>query len=177
MFKNDYSQDLKWIKNKTEKMDNFEEASIEEVNLLGQPDPSEVIQPDLAAEGSSVASLQLSDNVTVPNIQYAESEPPLPEKDLETDTKAKPEIHSLPDAKSDCPPVFVPDANQSEMDSVSLSDGEDNVDTNTDEKSNKNVITNGESNTNAENENSDYLLERIRELKEERDRVCFMCFR
>ena len=158
-------------------MDNFEEASIEEVNLLGQP--NDVIHPDLAIPGSSetglenIASLQLSESVTVLDVQHADPELPLPEKDLETDAKAKSESSAnLSDLKSDCQTVFVPDKSLSGMDSVSLSDGEETVDKNADEKCNKNVITNVEVDKNAEKENSDYLLERIRELKDERDRVC-----
>ena len=174
-------------------MNNFEEASLEEVNQLGELASSTSIeassgpsllppdvQPDLVT-GSD--NLQPSDSQTAP---HSESLPYTSSPTIVTVTHSnslpdnvpvapvvEPEILQTADEMKD-PLKTEPDRNTptkvSEMDSVSLSDTED-VGEESEVEVRHVIVNETQVKEEVEKDNSAYLLERIRELKDERDQV------
>jgi hypothetical protein len=172
-------------------MNNFEEASLEEVNQLGEmastssslepsPDPSLLppdAQPDLVIHPDNVKS---NVGITASNSEYSgfptlvtatdnkvsqEDVPVAPVLEQDVILIADNDIINKPldIIKTDSKPTTT---HISEMDSVSLSDNEDGTVVTT------HVIVNEtQAKEEVEKDNSTYLLERIRELKDERDQV------
>jgi hypothetical protein len=159
-------------------MENFEEASLEEVNQLLDNHPAaagedvplqlNVVQLETDVEGAEmtaprselpeIASLNLTE------CDKDESQQPPDRSNInmvdERDAKVVADVKDL--TLNDTTSEKV-----SRMETVSLSDVDD------DGKDVK-VIVNDEDDRSVEAHNSDYLLERIRELKEEKDQVAVL---
>ena len=157
-------------------MENFEEASLEEVNqllIIQQPaGAGQVVQPQQevgemtpdSVHDAEVASLNLS---VGDHDQSAEN--PAIVSDIGTKVEEKDlTLESVLNLKIE-PGAEKPKL-LSELDTVSLSDCDDSLD----DVKHKKIISNAEGDTTGDNNTSEYLLERIRELKEERDKVILL---